>query len=72
MLNLTSKRGDLFVLQLALGIIFNNFRHADDFAMGIFDRRNSQRNLNQTPALALPNGFMAFHAWPERMQEARR
>src|SRR4029079_3325384 len=52
----------LRVATFALGYFASNFRCADDLALGVFDRRNGQRNVNEASVLALANGFVVFDA----------
>ena len=40
---------------LAFRDVTGDFRGADDFAFLVFDRRNGEGNVNETPVLALPN-----------------
>jgi hypothetical protein len=53
---------DLSLAPFALSYVASDFRCADDFSLGVPDRRNGQRNVDQTPMLALPNGFIVFDA----------
>ena len=38
-----------------------DFRRADDFSRGISNRRDRQRNINETPILPPTHGFVEFH-----------
>ena len=62
MLGLAREIDNLRLAPFALSYVANNFRCADDFALGVSERRNGQRNVNQTPMLALPNGFIMVDA----------
>ena len=64
MLGLVCEIDDLRLAPFALSYVASDFRCADDFALGVSDWRNGQRNLNQTPMPALPNGFIMFDALP--------
>jgi hypothetical protein len=53
---------NLRLAPFALRYVASDFRCADDFSLSVPDRRNGQRNVDQTPMLALPNGFIVFDA----------
>ncbi len=62
MLGLAREIDDLRLAPFVLSYVASDFRCADDFALSISDWRNGQGNVNQTPILALPNGFIVFDA----------
>ena len=45
---------------LAFRDIAGNFRGGDDFAFFVFDRRNSEGNIDEAPVLALSNRLVAL------------
>src|ERR1700751_5035280 len=62
MLGLAREVADLRLAPFVLSYVASDFRCADDFASSVSDRRNGQRNVNQTPMLSLPNGFKVLDA----------
>src|SRR5712671_5550008 len=62
MLGLAREIDNLRLAPLMLSYVASDFRCADDFALSVSERRNAQRNVNQTPVLVLPNGFVMFDA----------
>src|SRR6185437_1737375 len=62
MLCLTREIDDLRLAAFAFRYVASDFRCPDDFALGVSDRRDGQRNVDQTPILALANGFIVFDA----------
>jgi hypothetical protein len=61
-LGFASEIDDLSLVPFALRYVASDLRCADDLASSVSDRRNGQRNVDQTPVLALPNGFKRFDA----------
>src|SRR5215471_16571219 len=49
---------------LTLGDVTNNYRDSNDTAALIFDRRDGQRDRNQSPVFSLPHGFVFLGALP--------
>jgi hypothetical protein len=62
MLGLVREIDDLSLAPFALGYVASDFRCTNDLAARVSDRRNGQRKVDQTPMLALPNGFKSFDA----------
>jgi hypothetical protein len=62
MLGLAGENGDLRLALFARRDVAGNFRCADDFALGILDGRDGQRNLDRTAVLASANGFIMLDA----------
>ena len=60
MFGFPGESGDLLLAPLLLGNISRDFRRSNDFAFGILDRGNRQRDYNQTPMLAPPDRFKMF------------
>src|SRR5260221_589210 len=61
-LGLARENRDLRLAPLALGNVTDNLRGADDLSLRIFDRRDGQRDVYQTPVLTLADGFVMFDA----------
>ena len=56
----------LLLSPLALSDIPGNFGSADDPAIGIFERRYRQRDIDQTSVLAATDGIVMINALPRR------
>src|SRR5260370_981768 len=61
-LGLARENRDLRLAPLVLGNVTDNLRGADDLSLRIFDRRDGQRDVYQTPVLTLADGFVMFDA----------
>src|SRR5260370_491485 len=61
-LGLARENIDLRLAPLVLGNVTDNLRGADDLSLRIFDRRDGQRDVYQTPVLTLADGFVMFDA----------
>jgi hypothetical protein len=68
MLGLVREIDDLSLAPFALRYVASDFRCTDDLAPSVSDRRNGQRNVDQTPMLALPNGFIGSTRRPLRIR----
>jgi hypothetical protein len=55
---------DTLVAPLSLRYVPGNFLRTYDRAFSVFDRRDCQRNVDQTAILALGNGFVMADPFP--------
>jgi hypothetical protein len=65
-LGFASEIDDLSLAPFAPPYVASDLRCAGDLASSVSDQRNGQRNVDQTPMLALPNGFKGSTRWPRR------
>jgi hypothetical protein len=56
------KQLDQLLPALSLGDVARDFRRADDPAIGVLDRRNRERDVDQAAVLAPANGFVVIDA----------